>query len=132
MDIKDLNDSFNDLQTYSDAQFRTIVELRKEIDKLKSENESLRTMLEGNLPNIDLHVTDLGIGVSNEQLICETQILLLKNDAMIRPLTMEEARKLEIFTTVLDRVKRGSKDTVDIEVNKLSNNDLLQIINESK
>lgn len=132
MDINDLNNSFNDLQEYSDAQFRTIVELKKQIDQLKSENESLRLMLDSNLPDLGLQVTNLGIGVTNEQLICETQILLLKNDAMTRPLTMEEARKLEIFTTVLDRVKRGSKDPVDIEVNKLSNTDLLQIINESK
>ena len=131
MDIRELNESFNDLQTYSDAQFKTIVELNKQIAQLKSENESLKLMLEQNLPNVALQVTDLGIGVTNEQLICETQILLLKNDAMLRPLTMEEARKLEIFSNVLDKVKKGSKDPVEIEVNKLSNTDLLQIINES-
>lgn len=132
MDIKDLNNSFNDLQSYSDAQFKTIVELNKQIAQLKAENESLKLMLEQNIPDLSLQTSDIGLGISNEQLICETQILLLKNDAMLRPLTMEETRKLEIFSNVLDKVKRGSKDPVEIEVNKLTNNDLLQIINESK
>lgn len=132
MDIKDLNNSFNDLQSYSDAQFKTIVELNKQIAQLKAENESLKLMLEQSIPDLSLQTSDIGLGISNEQLICETQILLLKNDAMLRPLTMEETRKLEIFSNVLDKVKRGSKDPVEIEVNKLTNNDLLQIINESK
>lgn len=109
MDIKDLNDSFNDLQSYSDAQFKTIVELNKQIAQLKAENESLKLMLNENIPNISLQTSDIGIGISNEQLICETQILLLKNDAMFRPLTMEEARKLEIFSNVLEKVKRATK-----------------------
>lgn len=132
MDINELNESFSDLQSYSDAQFKTIVELNKQITQLKSENQNLRLMLDQNIPNIGMQITDIGLGITNEQLICETQILLLKNDAMLRPLTMEETRKLEIFSNVLDKVKKGSKDPVEIEVNKLSNNDLLQIVNESK
>lgn len=128
MNIKDLESNFTDLQTYSDAQFKTIVQLNQEIAKLKSENDSLKMMLDQNLPNIALQVSDLGIGISNEQLICETQILILKNDAMLRPLTMEETRKLEIFTNVLEKVKRSTLDPIQVEVNKLSDIDLLTIL----
>lgn len=128
MNIKDLESNFTDLQAYSDAQFKTIVQLNQEIAKLKSENDFLKMTLDQNHPTIALPVSHLGIGISNEQLICETQILILKNDAMIRPLTMEETRKLEIFTNVLEKVKRNTLDPVQVEVNKLSDTDLLTIL----
>lgn len=128
MNIKDLESNFTDLQAYSDAQFKTIVQLNQEIAKLKSENDFLKMTLDQNVPNMALQVSDLGIGISNQQLICETQILILKNDAMLRPLTMEETRKLEIFTNVLEKVKRNTLDPVQVEVNKLSDTDLLTIL----
>ncbi|MFO0204126.1 MAG: hypothetical protein ACK528_13460, partial [Alphaproteobacteria bacterium] len=63
-DIADLEKSFNELQSYSDSQFKSIVELKKQIKKLEEENASLKKMMETNLPTLSFD----GLGISNEQL----------------------------------------------------------------
>jgi len=91
--IDDMEKSFKDLQAYSDSQFRTINSLKKEISALKEENANLRKSLESSVPNLTLQVTDLNpLGISNEQLICETQIAMIKDIALTRQLSSEEAK----------------------------------------
>ena len=122
-DIVDLEKSFNELQNYSDGQFKSILELKKQIKKLEVENTSLKTMLESNLPTLTID----GLGVSNEQLICETQLTILKDKAITRELTFEEAKKFAIFTEVLENIKKNSKSS-DINVQKLSDEELLKLV----
>lgn len=125
--INQLEDNFKELQQYSDSQFHLINKLNEQIDKLKSENESLKIMLEQNLPNITLQTSDLGIGISNEQLICETQLLLLKDSAITRPLTMEEVKKVQILTDVLMKCKDQKKHD-PFGITKISDEDLLKVV----
>ena len=121
--INDLEKSFNDLQSYSDNQFKTIQELKKQIKKLEEENKSMKSMLESNLPALTFD----GLGISNEQLVCETQITILKDKAITRELTYEEAKKFAIFTEVLESLKKSSKNS-DINVQKLSDEELLKLM----
>lgn len=121
--IADLEKSFNELQSYSDSQFKSIVELKKQIKKLEEENGSLKSMLENNLPSLTID----GLGVSNEQLICETQITILKDKAITRELTFEEAKKFAIFTEVLENIRKNSKSS-DINVQKMSDDELLKLV----
>jgi hypothetical protein len=126
-DINDLERSFNDLQEYSDNQFRTINSLKKEMEKLKEENKSLKTMLEGHTPSITF--SDIGgIGISNEQLVCETQIAILKDRAITRELTYEEAKKFAIFTEVLEGIKKNTAKSNDVMVEKMPVEDLLKLV----
>jgi hypothetical protein len=125
-DIADLEKSFNDLQSYSDSQFKSIVELKKQIKRLEEENASLKKMMETNLPTLSFD----GLGISNEQLICETQITILKDKSITRELTFEEAKKFAIFTEVLDNLKKNSKSS-DINVQKISDEDLLKMVESS-
>jgi hypothetical protein len=125
-DINDLEKSFTDLQNYSDTQFKTIQELKKQVKKLEEENKSMKGMLENNLPSLTLD----GLGVSNEQLICETQITILKDKAITRELTFEEAKKFAIFTEVLENIRKASKGS-DINVQKLSDEELLKLVEGS-
>ena len=83
-------------------------------------------MLENNLPSLTLD----GLGVSNEQLICETQITILKDKAITRELTFEEAKKFAIFTEVLENIRKASKGS-DINVQKLSDEELLKLVEGS-
>lgn len=122
-DIADLEKSFNDLQSYSDSQFKSIVELKKQIKRLEEENASLKKMMETNLPTLSFD----GLGISNEQLICETQITILKDKSITRELTFEEAKKFAIFTEVLDNLKKNLKSS-DINVQKISDEDLLKMV----
>lgn len=122
-DIADLEKSFNELQSYSDSQFKSIMELKKQIKKLEEENTSLKSMLENNLPSF---ASDM-LGVSNEQLICETQLVILKDKAITRELTFEEAKKFAIFTEVLESIKLNSKSS-DVSVQKMSDDELLKLV----
>jgi len=122
-DIADLEKSFNELQSYSDSQFKSIVELKKQIKKLEEENASLKKMMETSLPALSFD----GLGISNEQLICETQITILKDKSITRELTFEEAKKFAIFTEVLDNLKKNTKSS-DVNVQKISDEDLLKMV----
>lgn len=122
-DIQDLEKQFSELQNYSDNQFKSIVELKKQVKRLEEENASLKKMMETNLPTLSFD----GLGVSNEQLVCETQITILKDKAITRELTYEEAKKFAIFTEVLESLKKSSKNS-DINVQKLSDEELLKLM----
>ena len=127
--VDDLEKSFGELQEYSDNQFRTIVELKKQIESQKEEIKSLKALLEGNLPQIGINIPELGaLGISNEQLICEAQITLLKERAISRELTLEEAKKFQIYTTVLSDIRSAKEDTPNVSVQKLSDEELLQLV----
>ena len=125
-DINSLESSFKDLQTYSDTQFHTINEMQTEIEKLKSENQSLKTMLGGNLPMLDFN-TPL-IGISNEQLICETQISLLKERALQKELNADEVRRFAQLFEVLEKIKKSAINVDDVIVNKMSTEDILKLV----
>lgn len=127
--IDDLEKSFTELQEYSDTQFRTIVELKKQLEAAKEEVKSLKKMLEGNLPQLGISTSSLApLGISNEQLICETQIALLKERAVSRELTLEEAKKLQIYTTILTEIRKNHEDAPDLSVQKLSDDELLKLV----
>jgi hypothetical protein len=125
--------SFTELQEYSDTQFRTIVELRKQLEAAKEEVKSLKKMLESNVPFTTPisfgNVPQIApIGISNEQLICETQIVLLKERAISRELTLEEAKKFQIYTTILTEIHKNNEDAPDLSVQKLSDDELLKLV----
>jgi len=127
--IDDLEKSFTELQEYSDTQFRTIVELKKQLEAAKEESKSLKKMLEGNLPQLGISTSQIApLGISNEQLICETQIALLKERAVSRELTLEEAKKLQIYTTILSDIRKNHEDIPDLSVQKLSDDELLKLV----
>ena len=126
--IDDMEKSFKDLQAYSDSQFRTINSLKKEIALLKEENANLRKSLESSVPNLTLQVTDLNpLGISNEQLICETQIAMIKDIALTRQLSSEEAKKLEVFHKILNNLRANKEEVPDVNVEALSVDELVNL-----
>jgi len=127
--LDDMEKSFNELQEYSDTQFRTIIELKKQIDNLKEQNNLFKKQLEGNLPQLGINVPQFeSLDVSNEQLICEAQITLLKERAISRELTLEEAKKFQIYTTVLENIRKKQEDVPNLTVQKLSDDELLKLV----
>ena len=125
-DITQMEEGFQELQNHSDAQFKVITKLSADIARLESENHSLKIMLEQNLPSMALQIGDLSIGISNEQLICEVQLNMLKDLAVVRELTMEESKKVQIFTDVLTKVKAGKKPEDKYNISKMSDEELLK------
>lgn len=125
-DINSIESSFKDLQAYSDEQFHLINKLQAEIEKLKSENKSLQTMLAGNLPSLEFATPN--IGISNEQLICETQISLLKERALQKELNADESRRFAIFFEILEKIKKSAVNVDDVKVNAMPTEDLLKLV----
>lgn len=126
--ISDLEEGFQSLQEYSDSQFHLISKLNEKVARLESENKSLKTMLESNLPSLGFNTTDLSIGISSEQLICETQLVMLKDVAVTRNLTLEEAKKFQIFTDILLKVKASKKPGDEFGVARLTDDELIHLV----
>lgn len=129
----DMEKSFNELQEYSDTQFRTIIELKKQLDASKEEIKSLKMMLESNVSHIAPlmvgNVPDIApLGISNQQLICETQITILKDRSISRELTLEEAKKFQIYTAILSDIHKNNQEIPDLTVQKLSDDELLKLV----
>lgn len=108
-DIQNLQESFLEAKEFASASARVISELQKKIQKLEDENNSLKVMLEGNVPN--LHDV-IEIGVSPSRIICETQIAFLKQSAVTRELTLEESRKFQIYCDILEKLMAVKDDGV--------------------
>lgn len=130
-DINSIEASFKDLQEYSDSQFHTINSLKQELEKIKEENNSLKKIIEGNFPSLEFNPGNMGI--SNEQLICETQISLLKQRAMQQELNADEVRRFAQLFEVLEKIKKSVVNVDDVVVNKMSSEELLKLVvnNES-
>jgi len=123
--ITDLEESFNSLQELSDSQFRTIASLKKELALLKEENKALKSNPVSSTSNSSDIVN---FDISNERLICETQITILKDRAITRELLLEEAKKFQIFVDILDNIKKNTPNASKVRVEKLSTEELLALV----
>ena len=105
-----VNDMFAEFKTMGDYQTKiaeqkklidglqkTVNKLMKEIDFRDEKLKSLESMLSQNVPVILDNPNNSFDSVSPEEEIYEYQIDSLRNQAKSRDLTLEEARKLEIF-----------------------------------
>jgi tetrahydromethanopterin S-methyltransferase subunit B len=119
-DIKKLEDDF------SKAAVKTVLELQEKIEKLEAENKSLISLIEGNTPSLEFSPTNFGI--SNEQLICETQIAILKGKAIKAELNADEVRRFSQLFDVLEKIKKSSVNVEDVIINQTSSEDLLKLV----
>jgi len=116
MDISELEKS---------AQYEVIGKLQEKVRKLEEENKSLQLMLESSVPLVQNNIQDLSLGISNERLVCETQITRLKNKAVMSELTLEESRKFQIYVDILEKLKKENDDGVKADI---SEEQLLQLV----
>lgn len=104
--FKDIESNYLQLQKFSEAQDKTIQRL---IDELKKKDESiqhLETLLKNSVPTINKVER---IEHSQEEIVAEAQLALIRRKAESGvELTLEEARKFEIFAKVKNNT--NSKD----------------------
>lgn len=100
----------------------TLDVVSKELEELKLENKRLHELLKEKV------VGENQRSFSDEETICVVQIRLLRHIAEMRPMTLEEARVLDIFVKNLTLI-RG--DIVEIpkekKSKKMSNVKLLEL-----
>ena len=92
-----------------------------DIQNLEEEFKQLK-----DLPPLEMTVNNTGI--SNEQLICESQIYILKERAMQKELIADEVRRFSILFEVLEKIKKSTDNVPDMAIQKMTDIELLQLV----
>ncbi len=127
---------FEDLQEFANAQYNTLIAQAKKIHKLQEEVEKLTVQLEQKKQeSIVANSLDTSKGQTNDaETTCLVQLALLKHKSMEGELTLEETKKVEIYSKVLHLIKTKDSDNNEDKkkVEKLDTKDLLSLITGSK
>lgn len=126
------SDTDADLIALSKAQSKTIVAQSKEITQLKKQKEQLEEEVKRlHTEVITLKATGGAAGgqqfnTTSSETICVVQLAMLEQLSMNRELTLEESKKVELFSKVLrDERGKAAKQEEDTPA-KLSNEELLK------
>lgn len=126
------SDTDADLVALSKAQSKTIVSQSKEITQLKK----MKEQLEEEVKKLSTEVITLKatggaapgqqFNTTSSETICVVQLAMLEQLSMNRELTLEESKKVELFSKVL-RDERGKVEKKEEDAPaKLSNEELLK------
>jgi hypothetical protein len=126
-------ESSEDEKAFLKSQQQVIINQSKEINKFKKEIEKLASEIEKLMfENAQLRATapkdNSSFQVSDEETICVVQLAILKNHAMVRELTMEEAKKTEVYVKTLKEIRGKKVVEQEDPVETLSNEDLLKMM----
>jgi len=108
------------------SQTKNINELRKKLEELSRQCETLtieNTKLKALAPASSLDTT-----IPDEESICLVQLALLNNMSMQRELTLEEVKKVEIFTKTLNLVRSKAPQEKEQKMDNLSNEQLIELM----
>jgi hypothetical protein len=121
---------FNQLQEYAVAQEQTILQLSKKMQKLEEERDHLKKLLETSMPLIKTEGQESSaekILTSSEEHICVTQLEKLRDISSSRELTLEETRRVEIFSKVLN-IARNAPKTIEPKHKQLDTKQMLALV----
>lgn len=119
--IIDQLDDLDKLKAYAKAQFSTIIELNKKLQRVEEELRNLKYNTENNVtlpqPNYE--------GLSDEEIICNIQLDIIKKKSLNgEELALDDAKRVETYTKILNnrKIKASAPES------KLSDEDLLKIV----
>ena len=119
---------FAELQAFSTAQNKTILELSKRCKEKDEEIQHLKKLLEGSAPLIKQKTNNpVQLEANDQEYICRTEINKLRDISIERELTLEEVKKLDIFSKILKELSNAPK-TIEIQAKTIDTNSLLSII----
>lgn len=121
---------FASLQKYAEAQYKTILSLSKKVKTLEEENVELKDLLEKSTPLLDEEKKNFVAyqveASSDEEMIAKVQLARIKEISMDRELTLEEAKRVEIFTKIL--TTKGSNSSISVQTKQMGSDDLLKLL----
>lgn len=122
-----------ELKAYSEAQYKTIIELSKKINKLEEENKDLRSQVQNSVPkdpsaDQSKYVT-LAMGDDHE-VIAKIQLNKIKEVCFDRELTLDEVKRVEILVKVLNFQKQSKEQKVKEQVESMNEADLIALVND--
>lgn len=119
---------YAELKAYSEAQQRTILDLNRKFNALEQENVKLKKSLASvDLENKRTEDKEIRINVTDEQAICEMQLNILRDRSIEGELTLEEAKKTELFAKLLLQL-RNPKDKPEEKVKEMDSQELLKFV----
>lgn len=120
---------FSQLQEYAMAQEQTILQLSKKMQKIEEERDHLKKLLETSVPIIKTEgqISSEQFLTSSEEAICVTQLEKLRDISTGRELTLEEARRVEIFSKVLN-ISRNAPKTIESKHKQLDTKEMLALV----
>lgn len=128
--MKSLIDSSTDLaeiKAFSTAQSKTIIELSKKNKEQADEIIHLKKLLEGSVPLVKTQTDITNLGSNDQEFICRVGLDQLKQISTERELTLEECKKLDIFSKILKELASTPK-TIEVKAKTLTDDALLQIV----
>lgn len=126
-EVKDMAE----LRVFSEAQQRTILKLSKKNKELEEEVSHLKKLLESQTPLVQ---TDPSIGLpaekfltSDQEAICRMELNKLKQSSFERELTLEEAKRVDIYSKILN-VLENSPKVIKVETKGIPSQDLMSLV----
>lgn len=128
-DTETINPEVHKLQAYSNAQTNTIIELSRKLKLAQDEVTHLKKLLEGSVPLIKAEGSG-GIisNVGDQEYICRTEINKLRDISKDRELSLEECKKLDIYSKILKELNSGTPKLDQQPAKKATNEELLAAI----
>lgn len=126
---KEFVKSVEDKEIFIKAQNNTISMLTKKVNELEKENNLLKRQIK-DLKDNNSFEDKLKVNTqrgSDDEIICLTQLKLLREIAEERELTMEETKKTEIFIKALNSLKQEQNKKPE-GATDLSNDNLLSLL----
>jgi hypothetical protein len=116
---------------FCNAQQKTITELSKKIKKLEDEAIHLKTLLQDNVPllneNTNKFINSQLLLGDTEENIAKVQLQRLNEASLGRELTLEEARRVQIFSDILYKLKEKNPKDINAASRKLPTDKLLEL-----
>lgn len=139
--IDKMAEQFNspeELQAYSEAQYKTILDLNsklsnatEEIQKLRNENAKLRAE-QSVLKASQSLSPDSAYKVTDEESICIMQLALLKEHSLTRELIMDEVKRVEILCKTLSLIRsKTDNKPKDKDTSKMTTEELMSWAEDS-
>lgn len=122
IDINKMKET-DDWKSYCQHLFVSLQNSNAKLQAAEGEIVHLKQLLDGLTPKLTMP--------SNEQLICELQIKRLYDESMSRPLTLEEAKRLDLLVKNLYLAKGQATEIVKNDgasPEKASDEELLRVV----
>lgn len=120
-----------ELKSFAEQQHKTILELTKSIDKLRAKNKQLEDLLQQKTPSLVGEYTPVitagTINEAHEENICRMELKKLHDESLLRALTYEETKKVEIFTKLLLAINQRPKGEL-LNTKKKDTDELLKLV----
>lgn len=131
LETKDLAE----LKVFSEAQQKAIVKLSKKNKELEEEISHLKKLLESTAPIVATSTEPVVSAekflTTDQEAICRMQLNRLKEVSYERELTLEEAKRVEIFSKIIN-VLENSPKTIKVETKSIDSKDLMSLIEHNE